>query len=154
MVLDDEKMSKSLGNPELVSRLWAWGIEPVVARATILTHHHRLDWEWSERILADAQAQVARWHTALDGPHAAASVAVLDAVYVVLSDDLDAPRALEILDAWAAGILPGLIGAVADPIPVIDIVAALLGPRLRWSRRARPGVSARRVCVDSTRAPV
>ncbi|MBN6769068.1 cysteine--1-D-myo-inosityl 2-amino-2-deoxy-alpha-D-glucopyranoside ligase, partial [Micrococcus luteus] len=44
---------------------------------------------------------------------------------------LDAPRALEALDAWAADTLPGLAEAAADPVPVVDVVAALLGLRLR-----------------------
>ncbi|MBD4158097.1 cysteine--tRNA ligase, partial [Xanthomonas citri pv. citri] len=34
-----EKMSKSLGNLELVSRLRARGVEPVAVRAAILAHH-------------------------------------------------------------------------------------------------------------------
>ena len=131
VALDGEKMSKSLGNLELVSRLRARGVEPVAVRAAILAHHYRSDWEWSEQVLADAQARVARWRAALDGPHAAAGVAVLDAVHAALSDDLDAPRALEALDAWAAGTLPGLAEAAADPLPVVDVVAALLGLRLR-----------------------
>ena len=126
VALDGEKMSKSLGNLELVSRLRARGVEPVAVRAAILAHHYR-----SEQVLADAQARVARWRAALDGPHAAAGVAVLDAVHAALSDDLDAPRALEALDAWAAGTLPGLAEAAADPVPVVDVVAALLGLRLR-----------------------
>lgn len=91
VALDGEKMSKSLGNLELVSRLRARGVEPVAVRAAILAHHYRSDWEWSEQVLADAQARVARWRAALDGPHAAAGVAVLDAVHAALSDDLDAP---------------------------------------------------------------
>ena len=124
-------MSKSLGNLELVSRLRARGVEPVAVRAAILAHHYRSDWEWSEQVLADAQARVARWRAALGGPHAAAGVAVLDAVHAALSDDLDAPLALEALDAWAAGTLPGLAEAAADPVPVVDVVAALLGLRLR-----------------------
>lgn len=132
VALNGQKMSKSLGNLELVSRLRARGVEPVAVRAAILAHHYRSDWEWSEDVLARAQERVARWRAALEGPHAQAGSAVLDAVHAALSDDLDAPRALEALDAWAAGTLPGLDAAAdAAPVAVADVASALLGLRLR-----------------------
>lgn len=130
VALDGQKMSKSLGNLELVSRLRARGVEPVAIRAAILDRHYRSDWEWSEDLLTAAEERVARWRSALDGPHADAGAAVLAAAHTALSEDLDAPAALRVLDAWADGTLDGL-SATAEPLPVADAVDALLGLRLR-----------------------
>lgn len=136
VALDGQKMSKSLGNLELVSRLRARGVEPVAIRAAILSQHYRSDWEWSEDLLSAAQERVAAWRAALDGPHAAAGAAVLQAAHAALSEDLDAPAALRVLDAWADGSLPGLrdAGAAEDapaPLDVATVADALLGLRLR-----------------------
>ena len=130
VALDGQKMSKSLGNLELVSRLRARGVEPAAIRAALLDRHYRADWEWSEELLGRAQARLSAWRGALEGPHARAGAAVLDAVHGALSADLDAPAALEALDAWAEGTLEGL-DAPAEPLDVADVVDALLGLRLR-----------------------
>lgn len=139
VALGGQKMSKSLGNLELVSRLRARGVEPVAVRAAILGRHYRSDWEWSEDLLTAAQARVAAWRAALDGPHRTAGRTVLAAAHTALSEDLDAPAALRILDDWAAGTLPGLdaaqsgadaaAGADAD-LDVATVADALLGLRL------------------------
>lgn len=132
VALDGHKMSKSLGNLELVSRLRARGVEPVAIRAAILAHHYRQDWEWSEEVLARAVERVARWRAALAGPHAEAGATVLEAVHAALSDDLDAPGALTALDSWADGTLAGLDATGTEGIvAVADVVSALLGLRLR-----------------------
>ena len=91
---DDRDVGDEVAHPDERAR----GVEPVAVRAAILAHHYRSDWEWSEDVLARAQERVARWRAALEGPHAQAGSAVLDAVHAALSDDLDAPRALEALE--------------------------------------------------------
>ncbi|GGK39213.1 cysteine--1-D-myo-inosityl 2-amino-2-deoxy-alpha-D-glucopyranoside ligase [Micrococcus flavus] len=132
VALDGQKMSKSLGNLELVSRLRARGVEPVAIRAALLDRHYRSDWEWSEDLLAAAQERVARWRAALDGPHAGAGRAVLAAAHAALSEDLDAPAALRVLDAWAAGELTGEAeGSGEDPLDLAVVADALLGLVLR-----------------------
>src|SRR6201995_2972044 len=67
-----EKMSKSLGNLVFVSRLLADGVDPVAIRMALLAPHYRSDWEWTDAVLGDAQARLARWRTALARAEAAA----------------------------------------------------------------------------------
>src|SRR6516162_2468804 len=109
-----EKMSKSLGNLVFVSRLLADGVDPMAIRMTLLAHHYRSDWEWTDAALGDAQARLARWRAALARAEAAApepvtpgaapaAVAemVLSGVRARMRDDLDAPGALAVVDHWA-----------------------------------------------------
>src|SRR6478752_176355 len=60
-----EKMSKSLGNLVFVSRLLADGVDPMAIRMALLAHHYRSDWEWTDAVLGDAQARLARWRAGL-----------------------------------------------------------------------------------------
>jgi len=127
---DGAKMSKSLGNLVLVSRLRAEGVDPMAVRLAILAHRYRDDWEWTPQGLAAATARLARWRAALSRDGGPAADAVLAGVRAALADDLDAPRALAVVDAWADAQLavggtdpaaPGLVARTAD---------ALLGVRL------------------------
>jgi len=142
--LDGEKMSKSLGNLVLVSRLAEEGEDPMAVRLALLAHHYREDWEWTAGGgLSEARDRLARWRSAvaaaLDGlaPHGSAQ-AVLAAVRERLADDLDAPGALAVVDRWADAILAERpIGDPASPPAdraegylVRDAVDALLGVAL------------------------
>src|SRR6266567_3238539 len=60
-----EKMSKSLGNLVFVNKLLADGVDPMAIRMALLAHHYRSDWEWTDAVLGDAQARLARWRSAL-----------------------------------------------------------------------------------------
>ncbi|MFC1418861.1 cysteine--1-D-myo-inosityl 2-amino-2-deoxy-alpha-D-glucopyranoside ligase [Streptacidiphilus cavernicola] len=100
--LNGEKMSKSRGNLVFVSKLRQQGVEPAVIRLALLGHHYRSDWEWTDADLLRAQHRLERWRAAVsrpDGPDAAEALAEVRAA---LADDLDAPRALAVIDAWAA----------------------------------------------------
>jgi L-cysteine:1D-myo-inositol 2-amino-2-deoxy-alpha-D-glucopyranoside ligase len=66
-----EKMSKSLGNLVFVSRLLADGVDPMAIRMSLLAHHYRSDWEWTDAVLGDGQARLARWRSALARAEAA-----------------------------------------------------------------------------------
>src|SRR5215469_6634464 len=114
--LHGEQMSKSLGNPVFVSALLEGGADPMAVRLAILAHHYRQDWDWTEAGLAAAQARLDRWRAAVaaaSGPAASSgsppsppsqsspSAGVLGAVRERLADDLDAPGALAVIDAWA-----------------------------------------------------
>src|SRR5690242_3469408 len=66
-----EKMSKSLGNLVFVSRLVADGTDPMAIRMALLAHHYRSEWEWTDAVLADAQARLDRWRAALARAEAA-----------------------------------------------------------------------------------
>ncbi len=96
-----EKMSKSRGNLVFVSRLREQGIDPRQLRLALLAHHYRSDWEWFDTELDVAAERLARWQAALPGTDAATAERLVAEVRDALADDLDAPRALALLDAWA-----------------------------------------------------
>jgi L-cysteine:1D-myo-inositol 2-amino-2-deoxy-alpha-D-glucopyranoside ligase len=140
------KMSKSLGNLVFVNRLLADGTDPMAIRMALLAHHYRSDWEWTEAVLADADARLARWRRALAHAEAAAIVGpdvtpsnpaaeTLAGIRARMRDDLDAPGALGILDRWADRLLadpPTRItpADVSGARLVRDAADALLGIRL------------------------
>ncbi|WP_313816729.1 cysteine--1-D-myo-inosityl 2-amino-2-deoxy-alpha-D-glucopyranoside ligase [Citricoccus sp.] len=98
---EGEKMSKSLGNLVLVSRLRQQGVEAVAIRAALLSQHYRSDWEWTAELLRQSMDRVARWRQALGLETTEDGSAVLAAAHRALSHDLDAPAALAELDRWA-----------------------------------------------------
>jgi L-cysteine:1D-myo-inositol 2-amino-2-deoxy-alpha-D-glucopyranoside ligase len=128
--LDGQKMSKSLGNLVLVSKLRAAGEAPEAIRLAILANHYRSDWEWTTELFEVAKARLARWREAL--PHAAKGSAelLLAEIRGALADDLDAPRALAAVDKWADDALAGVEDEAADGDLVAAAVDALLGVRL------------------------
>ncbi|WP_072313504.1 hypothetical protein [Agrococcus sp. Marseille-P2731] len=122
---EGEKMSKSLGNLVLVSRLLEEGARPAAIRLALLAHHWRGDWEWFARDLEDAEARLDRWlawsRVPDDDPSLAESI--VPWLRVTLQDDLNTPAALQAVDAFA-------LRAPADEgsLAAID---ALLGIDLR-----------------------
>ena len=95
-----EKMSKSLGNLVLVSRLIADGVDARSIRLAILAHHYRSDWEWTPSVLSAATDRLAEWQRAFaqNAPYGAEATVVLSDVRAALRVDLDTPRALTIID--------------------------------------------------------
>ncbi|WP_404320004.1 cysteine--1-D-myo-inosityl 2-amino-2-deoxy-alpha-D-glucopyranoside ligase [Arthrobacter luteolus] len=130
--LDGEKMSKSLGNLVLVSKLRAEGVEPAAIRTTLAGHHYRSDWFWTGADLARAEERLSRYRQALDLTDAASAERLLQQFRMSLADDLNAPAALAAADEWAAS----LQGAGLTPEPRGAQLAAasfdaLLGITLR-----------------------
>ncbi len=145
--LDGHKMSKSRGNLVFVSRLRADGVPPAAIRLTILAHHYRSDWEWTADGLTEAVARLAHWQRAARAepaegvPLAPSAQVTLAGIRERLSDDLDAPGALAVVDDWADAVLdaapetddgPGVpdagLPAAHGLVPLA--VEALLGVRL------------------------
>ncbi|RLV48716.1 cysteine--1-D-myo-inosityl 2-amino-2-deoxy-alpha-D-glucopyranoside ligase [Nocardioides mangrovicus] len=116
VALDGEKMSKSKGNLELVSRLREQGADPMAVRLALMRHHYRSDWEWTPQQLADATTTLATLRAAVARPAAPADQVVTE-VLAALADDLDAPRALGALEAWAA--TPGDDRGAGDVVRVL-----------------------------------
>lgn len=99
--LDGEKMSKSRGNLVFVSALRNDGVDPAAIRLALLSRHYRSDWEWTDRVLADAVARLGRWRAAVSRPDGPSADAVVEEMRVALANDLDSPAALEAVDRWA-----------------------------------------------------
>ena len=128
-----EKMSKSLGNLVLVSRLRAGGSDPRAIRLALLAQHYRTDWEWTAGQLDDAEARLAAWTLAF-GPIAVpaavaagiaqeSATAVVDRMRAALVNDLDTRGALAAVDAAVSA-------GVDDPALIAGAVHALLGVQL------------------------
>ncbi|WP_263121036.1 cysteine--1-D-myo-inosityl 2-amino-2-deoxy-alpha-D-glucopyranoside ligase [Cellulomonas fimi] len=132
--LDGEKMSKSLGNLVLVSRLRAQGVDAMAVRLAILAHHYAGDWEWTDTVIADAVARLEHWRDAVSGNGGPAADDTLAEIRAALADDLDAPRALRAVDAWAdlssSGRVPDDELVEGAPGVIARAVNALLGVRI------------------------
>jgi L-cysteine:1D-myo-inositol 2-amino-2-deoxy-alpha-D-glucopyranoside ligase len=121
VALDGEKMSKSKGNLELVSRLREAGHDPMAIRLALLGHHYRSDWEWFAGDLEAAEQRLARWRAAVERPAGPDAGSLVADVRDAMASDLDAPRALTIIDEWAAAegtdeSAPATVRAVADAL--------------------------------------
>ena len=97
--LDGTKMSKSLGNLVFVSDLLDRAPAAAV-RLALLAHHYRGDWTWTEPDLEAGRRRLSKYEERTGD---ASGAALLADVRAALDDDLDAPRALAILDAAPQG---------------------------------------------------
>ncbi|MFC5052999.1 cysteine--1-D-myo-inosityl 2-amino-2-deoxy-alpha-D-glucopyranoside ligase [Saccharothrix xinjiangensis] len=128
--LDGEKMSKSRGNLVFVSKLRAQKVDPNAIRLALLSGHYRADRPWTDELLASAQERLARWRRAAalpTGPDAAPTAARLRDH---LGDDLDTPKALAALDAWASEALSVGGSDATGPTLFRAAVDSLLGVEL------------------------
>jgi cysteinyl-tRNA synthetase len=134
MRLNGEKMSKSLGNLVKVSDLLDAGHTPNAIRLALLAVHYREDRDFSEKEL-DRWEEVAR---ALDravasrgGPPDQLRVAPYrNAFQAAMDEDLNTPKAIEVLLDVARGIDEGRIAGETG-IPTLIELADVLGLRLR-----------------------
>jgi L-cysteine:1D-myo-inositol 2-amino-2-deoxy-alpha-D-glucopyranoside ligase len=125
VALNGEKMSKSKGNLVFVSKLRHDGVDPAAIRLTLLAHHYRDNWEWTDGVLAEAAERLGRWRAAVSRPDGPSADGVVEEIRTALADDLDAPAALAAVDRWAARQereggedtgAPGLISRAVDAL--------------------------------------
>jgi L-cysteine:1D-myo-inositol 2-amino-2-deoxy-alpha-D-glucopyranoside ligase len=128
--LDGLKMSKSKGNLVFVSRLRDDGRDPMAIRLALLAHHYRDDWEWEEADLLRAEARLTEWQMGVTSGSAPDAGPVIHQIRERLADDLDAPGALELIDAWADAALAGDGDSETAPAELAEAVDALLGVEL------------------------
>jgi L-cysteine:1D-myo-inositol 2-amino-2-deoxy-alpha-D-glucopyranoside ligase len=125
--LDGEKMSKSRGNLVLVSKLRRAGVDPAAIRLGLFEGHYRSDRAWSGDVLNRATERLALWRAAFAAPSGPDAAPVIAGLRQYLADDLDTPRALAAVDAWAREATAGRGGDPAAPSAVAGAVDALLG---------------------------
>lgn len=129
VALDGEKMSKSKGNLELVSRLTAAGADPMAVRLAMLSHHWRENWEWTPEQLTHATERLGRWREAASLAETLDVTALVTAVRTALRTDLDAPAAIAAIDAWVGASL-SVEGDDDGADTFVQLVDALLGIQL------------------------
>ncbi|WP_257202226.1 cysteine--1-D-myo-inosityl 2-amino-2-deoxy-alpha-D-glucopyranoside ligase [Corynebacterium cystitidis] len=119
--LDGVKMSKSLGNLVFVHKLTEAGHEAGAIRLAVFNGHYRSDRDFSDEILAAAEQRLAQWRDNLAHQSTRKEAeAIVVKLRAALSDDLDTPRALRIID-----------DARGDHEHIIaDAIAGLLGVRI------------------------
>lgn len=94
-----EKMSKSLGNLIMVSELLKT-YSPNTIRYLLLSNHYREPWEYTEQHIIDAQKHMKRIENELQtmNHHNNETEKYIQTFTEALSDDLDTPQALNIID--------------------------------------------------------
>lgn len=125
--LDGEKMSKSLGNLVLVSKLRAEGVEPAAIRLAIMDNHYRTDWFWEDSLLQKAKGRLELYRSAVAAAPGEAddrALALVNTVREQLADDLNTPAALVSIDQWALSTLEN--GGAGGQL-VADLLMARLG---------------------------
>ncbi len=108
--MDGEKMSKSLGNMVFLNDLLKTHSSNAI-RVYLLRHHYREVWEWSPPGLAEA-ARLAQWFEAAARGPDSVGTSGREALADALADDLDTPRALEILETLSGDTLRELGGVL------------------------------------------
>ena len=127
VIVDGEKMSKSLGNYFTVRQLLEEGWPGEVIRLALLSGHYRQPLDITRDKLKESKAQLDRLYGALRhaGAAEARSVAPPDGVLAALGDDLNTPEALaEVHEIGTA------LNKAADPSEQSRLKAALLGAGL------------------------
>ncbi|RYE81502.1 MAG: cysteine--1-D-myo-inosityl 2-amino-2-deoxy-alpha-D-glucopyranoside ligase [Myxococcales bacterium] len=127
---DGEKMSKSKGNLVLVSKLRRQAVDPMAIRLALLAHHYRTDWEWTDEVLVTAAGRLSAWREAVAKGAGAPTDAARTAVLAAIADDLDAPAALDAIDAWAAATNAGDTAEPDAGASISTLVDAVLGVRV------------------------
>ncbi|MFI9654838.1 cysteine--tRNA ligase [Guyparkeria sp. GHLCS8-2] len=96
--VDDEKMSKSLGNFFTIEDV-TQRYHPEVVRLFILSSHYRSPLNYSDHHLDAAQASLSRWYSALKKVPANVEpiTEVMDAFHDAMDDDFNTPKAIALI---------------------------------------------------------
>ncbi len=185
LLFEGRKMAKSTGNVVLVSDVEQRGHDPLALRLAFLSSRYRQQANLSWDGIAAADRTIARWRTSVarwaESPSQAISQAYADELLAAFEDDLDTPRALQVVRrlekddavpdgakfetfAWADTLLgldlARLVGqpAVAAQLPpgaaelLEQRAAARAGKDFAASDRLRDELAALGVVVKDTKA--
>ena len=128
--LDGEKMSKSRGNLVFVSKLRAEKVDPNAIRLALLAGHYRADRPWTQSLLDEALARLDKWRRAAELSTGPSAVDTVTRLRDHLGNDLDTPKALAAIDAWADEALAHGGQDKHGPSQIRTAVDALLGVEL------------------------
>jgi cysteinyl-tRNA synthetase len=125
--VDEEKMSKSLGNFFTIREILKQ-FDPEVARFFILRAHYRSPLSYSDRNLEDARQALARLYTALKGAHAGAAAVDWSEPHArrfreAMDDDFGTPEAVAALFDLAAEVNRGRV----ELAPQLRALGGVLG---------------------------
>ena len=104
--INDEKMSKSLGNFFTIREVLAKAPAEAIRLALIRTHYHSVA-DFSDAALVEARRELDRFYRALERYPDIAAVDVPPSVMEALCDDLNTPLALSAMHALADRALAG-----------------------------------------------
>ena len=131
--LDGEKMSKSLGNLIKVSDLLGKGHTPDAIRLYLLGTHYRDDQDFDPAELGRYEERAATLRRAVEGPGGPPDrlrvQSLRNEFMAAMDDDLDTPRAIEVLLRIAEGIESKRF-AGETAIPTLLELSGVLGQRL------------------------
>lgn len=124
--LEGEKMSKSRGNLAFLSKLVAEGADPLAVRLALMTHHYSEDRMWTNQQLDQATKFLDRLRLLLSRPEVAPTHDPVQQLVNALSNDLDTPHAIGILELWCDETEKGSIGGSAGELSrAIDLLMGL-----------------------------
>ena len=125
---EGEKMSKSLGNLVFVRDLRT-GHDPRAIRLALLSNHYRAGFEWFDSDIDKGEAMLERMIEAASCPSGPDSETLLSQVREAIDDDLNLPKACEIIDDFAVKMIEGS-GNDSDAKTALTKAAELLGVNL------------------------
>jgi cysteinyl-tRNA synthetase len=109
VVVNGEKMSKSLGNFLTVRQLLERGIPGEVLRLVLLSTHYRQPLDFTEAAIEQARARLDRWYRAMaaggESSGGGEGAGGVDDFEAALGDDLNTPLALAAMDELATRVL-------------------------------------------------
>ena len=136
VVVEGEKMSKSLGNFFTVRDLLA-EFPGEAIRLALLAAHYRQPLDFRKSGLSEAKAALDRWYQALEAtPPADDRTGMPDEVKSALEDDLNTPRAIAALHGLAGRALAGDTAAAAGLKAGADVLGVLQQDPVHWRHGA------------------
>ncbi|MES1973290.1 MAG: cysteine--tRNA ligase [Pseudomonadota bacterium] len=139
------KMSKSAGGFTRLQTLVDAGVHPLAYRLMCLSAHYRSELEFSAENLAAAATRLKRLvmtaqalRTRSDGSEAGDATRYLDALDAAVSDDLNTPRALPVLDEMLADKKLSPASRLKTLTVFDDVLGLALSDLTRETLRVRP----------------
>jgi L-cysteine:1D-myo-inositol 2-amino-2-deoxy-alpha-D-glucopyranoside ligase len=123
--LDGEKMSKSKGNLVFVSSLLASGADPFAIRWALMRDHYRSERMWTNERLIQATKEFTRLRQVMNFQTVAPTQALEIDIVKFLSDDLDTPSVVNVINNWVEASLSGESGG--DRQKISSTIQNLLG---------------------------